>query len=140
VVEAARLIVDGMNLIGSRAGGWWRDRAGAMGALVEELDSHVASSGEEVTVVFDGRPIELPAREHVGVRFASRRGRNAADDEIAAMVAADADPATLEVVTSDRELRGRVLERGARVCPVSAFRRRLEAQDPQGPDVKAKRR
>ena len=32
-----RWIVDGMNVIGSRPNGWWRDRPGAMRALTDEL-------------------------------------------------------------------------------------------------------
>src|SRR5690606_26288861 len=32
-----RLIVDGMNVIGSRADGWWRDRDAAMARLVDLL-------------------------------------------------------------------------------------------------------
>ena len=31
------LIVDGANVMGSRADGWWRDRAGAMARLHGEL-------------------------------------------------------------------------------------------------------
>ena len=35
----SRLVVDGMNVIGSRPTGWWRDRPGAMRGLVRELDN-----------------------------------------------------------------------------------------------------
>ena len=119
-----RWIVDGMNVIGSRPTGWWRDRPRAMRELVEEL----TRLGEPVTVVFDGRPFEL---EHdraasVEVRFASRRGRDAADDDIAALVAEAEEPTTLCVVTSDAELARRVRERGAAVVGAGAFRARLE--------------
>ena len=54
-----RVIVDGMNVIGSRADGWWRDRPGAMRALVELLVAWASADGEALTVVFDGRPFEL---------------------------------------------------------------------------------
>jgi hypothetical protein len=67
------------------------------------------------------------------VAFASRRGRNAADDEIVTMVAGDPDPAAGRVVTSDRRLAERVRDLGAGVEPSSRFRRRIDrvlASDP----------
>ena len=115
---SARWIVDGMNVIGSRPTGWWRDRPAAMRALVGEL----RGLGEPVTVVFDGRPFDLEA-PGVDVRFAARRGRNAADDAIAALVADSNEP--LRVVTSDAELAERVREHGAEVIGAGAFRARL---------------
>jgi predicted RNA-binding protein with PIN domain len=124
-VAAGRVIVDGMNLIGSRPTGWWRDRPGAMRALGEELAEYAAGAEVEVTVVFDGKPIDLSAEGRVRVMFASRRGRDAADDEIARMLAADPDPGAVEVVTSDGALARRARELGAEVVSVSAFRRRL---------------
>jgi predicted RNA-binding protein with PIN domain len=119
-----RWIVDGMNVIGSRPNGWWRDRTGAMRALAAQLDRFQDDTGEAVAVVFDGRPREIPAR--VDVRFASRAGRNAADDDIARMVAADAAPGVLCVVTSDGDLAARVRAAGGEVEGARTFRRRLE--------------
>jgi 2-methylcitrate dehydratase PrpD/predicted RNA-binding protein with PIN domain len=116
-----RWIVDGMNVIGSRPTGWWRDRPRAMRELVDEL----GRLDEPVTVVFDGRPFELDG-DGVEVLFASRRGRNAADDDIAALVADAEDPRALTVVTSDGELAERVRERGAEVVGARSFRERLE--------------
>jgi hypothetical protein len=116
-----RWVVDGMNVIGSRPDGWWRDRRGAMRRLVQEL----GALGEPVTVVLDGKPFELEGGP-VDVRFATRRGPNAADDDIAALVAADADAAALRVVTSDADLERRVREHGAEVEGAGAFRRRLD--------------
>ena len=113
-----RWIVDGMNLIGSRPDGWWHDRPHAMRALVEELQA----LDEPVTVVFDGRPLEIDGTVPVEVRFASRRGPNAADDDIVELVANAAEPATLRVVTSDRALARRVEQHGARVVGVAKFR------------------
>ena len=107
-----------MNVIGSRPTGWWRDRPAAMRALVDEL----RGLGEPVTVVFDGRPFDLEA-PGVDVRFAARRGRNAADDDIAALVADSNEP--LRVVTSDAELAERVRGHGAEVIGAGAFRARL---------------
>jgi hypothetical protein len=111
-----------MNLIGSRPDGWWHDRPGAMRELVEKLKG----VDEPVTVVFDGRPFELEDTGSVEVLFASRRGRNAADDDIAALVARAQAPEQWRVVTSDRELGERVREHGAQVVGVGAFREQLE--------------
>ena len=115
-------IVDGMNLIGSRPDGWWRDRPRAMRELVEAL----RGLDEPVTVVFDGRPFALGETGPVEVLFASRRGRNAADDDIVELVSQADEPAALQVVTTDSELARRVEERGAAVVGTGAFRSRLE--------------
>ncbi len=132
-----RWIVDGMNVIGSRPTGWWRDRPGAMRTLVEELESFGERSGDDVTVVFDGKPFELESGR-VEVMFASRRGPNAADDDIAALVENDArghrplagrndpEPGELSVVTSDGDLARRVRAAGAAVVGAGEFRRRLD--------------
>ena len=116
-----RWLVDGMNVIGSRPDGWWRDRRGAMRRLVAELEQ----LDDEVTVVLDGKAFDLTSNR-VEVVFASRSGRNAADDDVAARVAADPDPGSITVVTSDSELERRVREHGANVEGAGAFRRRLE--------------
>jgi predicted RNA-binding protein with PIN domain len=115
-----RWLVDGMNVIGSRPTGWWRDRPRAMRELVEEL----GRLGEPVTVVFDGRPFEMEDTGDVDVVFASRSGRNAADDDIAALAADAEEP--LRVVTSDAELAERVRRRGVEVMGAGAFRARLD--------------
>jgi YacP-like NYN domain len=115
-----RWLVDGMNVIGSRPDGWWRDRPRAMRGLVEEL----GRLGEPVTVVFDGRPFELGDTGEVEVRFASRRGPGAADDDIAALAAGSAEQ--LRVVTSDGELAERARRAGSEVVGAGAFRARLD--------------
>jgi uncharacterized protein YaiI (UPF0178 family) len=81
-----------------------------------------------VRVVFDGRPVDLPSGR-VQAAFARGRGRDAADDDIAALVAADPDPRTLRVVTSDAGLAARVREHGAAVEGAGTFRERLDALD-----------
>ena len=121
----SRWIVDGMNVIGSRPNGWWRDRLGAMRALVEELEAFAERGGEAVTVVFDGRVFDLESGS-VDVMFASRRGPNAADDDIAVLVQRDDEPGGLSVVTSDGDLAGRVRAAGAAVVGAGEFRRRLD--------------
>ena len=128
---AVRWLVDGMNLIGSRPDRWWEDRARAMRELVAELERYAEDSGEEVTVVFDGRASEqrpapgAVARGRLWVAFAPG-GRDAADDAIAERVARTRDPHSIRVVTSDRGLAGRVREHGAEVVAVGRFRRLLE--------------
>ena len=112
-----------MNVIGSRPTGWWRDRRGAMRSLTEQLQRFAERSGDEVAVVFDGEPFDLDSAT-VSVAFASRRGRNAADDDIARL-AAD-DPRDLTVVSSDAELVSRAEAAGAATMGAGAFRRRLE--------------
>jgi len=121
----SRFVVDGMNVIGSRPTGWWRDRPRAMRGLVGELDEFAAREGHDVTVVFDGRAFELES-DGVRVAFATRRGPNAADDDIAALVEEDPAPGELSVVTSDGDLARRVREAGATVVGAGEFRRRLD--------------
>ena len=121
----SRFVVDGMNVIGSRPTGWWRDRPGAMRGLVSELREFAAREGHDVTVVFDGKPFELEG-DGVRVMFATRRGPNAADDDIAALVERDPAPGELSVVTSDGDLARRVTGAGAAVVGAGQFRRRLD--------------
>jgi predicted RNA-binding protein with PIN domain len=122
-----RWLVDGMNVIGSRPTGWWRDRPKAMRDLVAELDDYAQATGEALTVVFDGRPVALNRAGPVEVRFATRRGPDAADDDIAEQVAAHAAPEELRVVTSDAALAARVGAEGAAVVSAGSFLRRLAA-------------
>jgi predicted RNA-binding protein with PIN domain len=113
---APLIVVDGNNVMGSRPDGWWRDRAGAARRLVAQLGDWAANADRDVLVVFDGAPtagLDEPPR--VEVRFARRRGPNAADDDIADLVAADPEPERLRVVTSDAELARRVRAHGAEV-------------------------
>jgi predicted RNA-binding protein with PIN domain len=133
--DRPRWLVDGMNLIGSRPDRWWSDRDGAVRRLIAELDRYAAATGDDVTVVFDHRPPDLAAGRHgaVEVAFASRRGRNAADDEIVAMVDGDPDSTGLRVVTSDRQLVERVRDLGAGVEGSSRFRRRIDQVLPTDP-------
>jgi predicted RNA-binding protein with PIN domain len=123
----ARWIVDGMNVIGSRPDGWWRDRDGAVVRLSRRLAAFAAGSGDEVLVVFDGRrPSRLSEEDTVGITVAFAGRGASADDEIVRRVAADPDPASLRVVTSDAELADRVRALGASVVGAGEFRRRLD--------------
>jgi predicted RNA-binding protein with PIN domain len=120
-----RWLVDGMNVIGSRPDGWWRDRTGAMRRLVGDLEAWAATHEDPVAVVLDGRPRDVtPGGGRVDVGFAAGR-RGAADDEIARRAVADPDPGSLTVVTSDRELGNRVRDAGATVESTGTFRARI---------------
>jgi len=126
-----RVIVDGNNVIGSRPDGWWRDREGASRRLIEQLQALARRTGDRIAVVLDGRPLEgLPEGTHdrVLVAYARRGGRNAADDRIVEEVAADTDPASLVIVTSDRELAQRVRNLGATVEGASTISRASESE------------
>jgi predicted RNA-binding protein with PIN domain len=120
-----RWLVDASNVIGSRPDGWWRDREGAAARLIEALRSF-AGPDDEVVVVLDAGPSSWAGRSGgVEVAIAPRRGRNAADDEIARRLEADDDPASVHVVTSDGELAARARASGASVVGAGEFRRRL---------------
>jgi len=116
--------VDGMNVIGTRPTGWWRDRPRAMRELVESLGAWAERKGETVGVVFDGREVPIPEGP-VEVTFAPG-GPNAADHVIAELVEAAADPGALRVVTSDRALAERVRAAGAEVVGARGFRELLD--------------
>ncbi len=107
------MLVDAMNVIGSRPDGWWKDRRGAMVRLAESL----RALEEEVTVVFDGRPWDGAPQDGGGLTV---RWAPVADEEIVRLAAPG-----VEVVTSDAELAERVRARGAAVTGAGAFRRRL---------------
>jgi predicted RNA-binding protein with PIN domain len=121
-----RWLVDGMNVIGTRPDGWWRDRDVAMLRLVDLLERWAAAGGEDVTVVFE-RPPRPPIRSSViEVAHAPRPKANSADDEIVRRLRADAKPATVRVVTSDHWLADRAIAAGATIEGADSFRVRIE--------------
>ncbi|HEV3069236.1 MAG TPA: hypothetical protein VGY50_15385 [Streptosporangiaceae bacterium] len=135
------LIVDGANVMGSRADGWWRDRAGAMARLHGELAalaargltgpvpggaasaaaSAAAAAGDEpggrwfpqVVLVVEGRARAVSGLVETdpGVRVVAARGEG--DDEIAGLAGRLSGQRV--VVTADRELRRRCEAAGAAV-------------------------
>jgi predicted RNA-binding protein with PIN domain len=120
-----RWLVDASNVIGSKPDGWWRDREGATKRLLDALRAF-AGNEDDVVVVLDAGPAEWAGRDGpLEVAIAPRRGRDAADDEIARLLDADDDPASIRVVTSDATLADRARARGAEVVGAGAFRRRL---------------
>ncbi|WP_205695661.1 NYN domain-containing protein [Conexibacter sp. SYSU D00693] len=123
-----RVYVDGLNVIGSRPDGWWRDRTGAMARLVRDVAAWAAREEVEAVVVLDGRERDLGLDGCAdGVRVVwAPGGRNAGDDELVRLVGLEEDPVAVEVVTSDRELARRVRALGAQVRGAAALRRALD--------------
>jgi predicted RNA-binding protein with PIN domain len=123
------LVVDGMNVIGSRPDGWWRDRDGAVRRLLGRLQGLARIDGQAVLLVLDGKPLsDVPEGDHdgVAVRYATRRGPDAADDRIVELVGARVESGDVIVVTSDRDLRRRVEDLGATVTGAGTLLSRLD--------------
>jgi predicted RNA-binding protein with PIN domain len=111
-----------MNVVGSRPDGWWRDREGAIERLVGEVDRWAQGAGERVVVVLEKQPRRPIAAGVVEIAWATKRGRNAADGEIVRRLPEWLDEeASVTVVTSDRELAGRVSSLGGAVEGAGSF-------------------
>src|SRR3954470_5753982 len=121
-----RWIVDGMNVIGSRPDGWWRDRHAAMVRLGARLERWAPAGGEDVTVMLEAPPRPPIRSSVIDVAHARTRGADAADHEIVRRIEAATDPASLRVVTSDRALADQARARGAAVHPAEAFRNAID--------------
>jgi predicted RNA-binding protein with PIN domain len=121
-----RWIVDGMNVIGSRPDGWWRDRSRAMTTLVERLEQWASAEGADVTVVFERPPSPPIESSVVTVAHAPEAAANSADDEILRLVRADTHPMEIRVATSDRTLSERVQAAGASVYPAQRLRNLID--------------
>jgi len=123
-----RYLIDGMNVIGSRPDGWWRDLDGAVVRLARCLAVWAAAENVQAVVVFDGRP--PPAVEELTPRdleTAFAGSGRAADDEIVRRTGLDPEPGSLTVVTSDRPLAERVKAAGAgAVIGAGRFRREID--------------
>jgi predicted RNA-binding protein with PIN domain len=126
---AVTLVVDGMNVIGSRPDGWWRDRAGAALRLADRLARLAKERDGPVVLVLDGRPSErLGEGDHDGVSvlYARRGGRDAADDRIVELLDAHEQPGPVVVATSDRGLAERVRFAGGQVMSAGELLRLLD--------------
>ncbi len=121
-----RWVVDAMNVIGTRPDGWWRDRDAAMARLVDRLERYSADTGDDITVVFERKPNPPIRSTVIQIAHARKRGPDAADFEIVKIVEADANPRSIQVVTSDRWLGDRVSALGAAVFPSEPFRSRID--------------
>ncbi len=108
------LLIDAANVVGSRPTGWWRDRAGAARAFVEQVTAAVASGrvAPPVVVVLEGdarKGVQAGSANGVTVLHAVGSG----DDMLIDVTANTPDEVTL--VTADRELRQRAESLGADV-------------------------
>jgi predicted RNA-binding protein with PIN domain len=119
-------VVDGMNVIGTRPDGWWRDRDAAMAQLVDQLERFSAASGDDVTVVFERAPRPPLRSTVIEIAHAPRPKPDAADYKILELVKAHDSPTALHVVTSDHWLADAARDAGAVVEPAEGFRTRLE--------------
>jgi predicted RNA-binding protein with PIN domain len=120
-------IIDGNNVMGAVADGWWNDPAAAAERLTELIGRWCRSHDDEVILVFDGRIVPAVAQLAGGnlrVEFAGRTARDAADDRIVELVGDRTVDVT--VVTSDRGLIGR-LPTEVRTVGSGGFRRRIDA-------------
>lgn len=122
-----RWLIDGMNVIGTRPDGWWRDRHGAMVRLVDTLERWAAATGDDITVVFEKRPSPPIYSTVIEVAHAPRPRPNSADDEIVRLIGADSRPELIRVVTSDLGLADQARVAGATVEPAESFRARIDA-------------
>lgn len=129
------IVIDAANVVGSVPDGWWRDRAGAAGRL---LDAVAALAARGVPADLLGLPADTwfprfhivvegaarAAADHPGVRVVRAEGHG--DDAVVAEVQAMTDAGRpVTVVTSDRGLQDRVTVLGATVRSVSWLRDQL---------------
>lgn len=125
------IVVDGNNVMGTRADGWWRDRPAAVRRLLARLQCYRRTTGDDILLVLDVAQADLPEGDHDGVmvRYARRRGRDAADLRILELLdeREGGQEELAEVVTSDRALAGGARRRNASVTGASTFLARLDA-------------
>jgi hypothetical protein len=123
-------IIDGNNVMGAGAAGWWNDPAAAASRLTQQValwcrvreDTHPR---DRMTLVFDGRPVRAVAELAGGtlsIEFAPVKKRDAADDLIVELVEGLFVEPDLTVVTSDKGLIAR-LPPGVEVISSGRFRR-----------------
>ena len=132
-IHEPTVVVDVANVMGARADGWWRDRAGAALRLSLEVFDLAArgvpadrmppglpaagGAGPGWVLVLEGRARAAAARipaDSPLVRVISAPG--SADDAIVAEVASLPEAGSCLVVTADRELRRRCEALGAAVA------------------------
>ncbi len=113
-LPAAHLVVDGYNVsktaVPDLTLALQRDR------LVRLLGALAARTSAEITVVFDGAAVAVPAPPGRGVRVLFSPPGVTADDVIRDLVAAEPVGRVVIVVSSDREVADGVLRRGAKTA------------------------
>ncbi|WP_019633120.1 NUDIX domain-containing protein [Actinomadura atramentaria] len=120
------LVVDAANVVGARADGWWKDRAGANARLRDDLAA--LTSGvrglpdglvpyttvmPEIVLVVEGAAKGIAGEPHPGVSVRAAPGSG--DDCVVDLVSAPEPGVRHVVVTADRELRARCEAAGAHV-------------------------
>jgi hypothetical protein len=125
-----RWIIDGNNVMGAGADGWWNDRPAAATRLTQRIALWCRGREDtypldRMTLVFDGRPVPTVSELAGGtlsIEFAPRPKRDAADDRIVELVEELFVEPGLTVVTSDKGLVAR-LPPGVEVISSGRFRR-----------------
>jgi hypothetical protein len=125
-----RWIIDGNNVMGAGADGWWNDPPAAAARLTQQIalwcrNREDAHPQDRMTLVFDGRPVSAVtelAGGTLSVEFAPVQKRDAADDRIVELVESLFVEPGLTVVTTDKGLVAR-LPPGVEVIPSGRFRR-----------------
>jgi hypothetical protein len=134
------VIVDAMNVIGSRPNGWWRDRDRAVRNFVGLLQRLAADDDIDLTVAIDGTPLDgLPegCQDGVQLLYAIRRGPNAADDRIVAFIEEHEAPTVLSLITADRNLTERAETLGVTVGRPGMLLERLDQLQAEQETVEA---
>ncbi|WP_280343567.1 NYN domain-containing protein [Nocardia neocaledoniensis] len=109
------LVVDAANVVGSRADGWWKDRAGAARRLLgelAELATRLPESTELIVVLEGAAKRAVDGTEPSAPRMTVVPADGSGDDTIVEVVSASKTH-DITVVTADRELRSRVEAHGA---------------------------
>ncbi|SDP23591.1 YacP-like NYN domain-containing protein [Nakamurella panacisegetis] len=113
-LPAAHLIVDGYNV--TKTGYPDLTLAQQRDRLVRQLAALSARTAAEVTIVFDGAAVAVPAPPGRGIRVLFSPPGVIADDVIRDLVAAEPLGRVVVVVSSDREVADGVRRRGARTA------------------------
>jgi hypothetical protein len=117
------VVVDGNNVVGTRADGWWRDRPAAVRRLFGRLRCLRDGWTGELFLVLDVPQADLPEGRHddIEIRYPGRKGRNAADERIVLLLDELGAGEGVAVVTSDRALAESVRERRGVVVGAGTF-------------------
>ena len=124
-----KVFVDGNNVMGSRADGWWRNRAEAALRLAAEIDQLARTCGGAWTIVFDGpAPRDLSEQyKYITVDHVARGGRDGADNRIVELSKALPNRTSVLVYTSDARLRARIRALGAKVAGARTLLKKIAA-------------
>lgn len=107
------LVVDGANVVGSRADGWWRDRPGAAQRLHDAIAA-AELDHDLVVLVLEGKATRgRPPGDDGALRTVHAPASG--DDAIVEQVRERAGQDEVLVVTADRGLRDRAVAAGASV-------------------------